>query len=219
LLIDGGWVDKIPVLPAFRLGADIVIAVDISADLQGAKRNMRGIDVVLRANEIKDSAMTELQRRLADIVIEPGVRRIHWADFESVDFCIEAGDAAASGAVPKIRELTPADYADMCDIADTHSSPASAYQNRFDAPEFQNFPTICKDYIWSIFQHSQSNFFGYFTDEGKLVAFTLRSYSRTTSLSPRTKTGRGNTSSKTVMGRRSASTERGSRSASQRRTG
>ena len=105
LLIDGGWVDKIPVLPAFRLGADIVIAVDISAELHDASRYVRGIDIVLRANTIKDTAMTELQRRLADIVIEPGVRKIHWADFESVDFCIDAGDAAATAAIPKIREL------------------------------------------------------------------------------------------------------------------
>jgi NTE family protein len=105
LLIDGGWVDKIPVLPAFRLGADIVIAVDISAELHDASRYVRGIDIVLRANTIKDTAMTELQRRLADIVIEPGVRKIHWADFESVEFCIDAGDAAATAAIPKIREL------------------------------------------------------------------------------------------------------------------
>jgi len=105
LLIDGGWVDKIPVLPAFRLGADVVIAVDISADLEDPKRYLRGIDVVLRANTIKDSVMTELHRRLADVVIEPAVRKIHWADFEAVDFCIAAGDAAASEAVPKIREL------------------------------------------------------------------------------------------------------------------
>jgi NTE family protein len=105
LLIDGGWVDKIPVLPAFRLGADIVIAVDISADLEDPKRYLRGVDVVLRANTIKDIVMTELHRRLADIVIEPAVKKIHWADFEAVNFCIEAGDAAATNAVPKIREL------------------------------------------------------------------------------------------------------------------
>lgn len=105
LLIDGGWVDKIPVLPAFRLGADVVIAVDISADLEDAKSYVRGIDVVLRANTIKDAVMTGLHRRLADILIEPAVRKIHWADFEAIDFCIEAGDTAATRAVPKIRDL------------------------------------------------------------------------------------------------------------------
>ena len=105
LLIDGGWADKVPVVPAFRLGADVVVAVDISADLDDVKRYARGIDIVMRANTIKDNVMAELQSRLADILIEPAVRKIHWADFESTDFCIDAGDAAATAAVPKIRDL------------------------------------------------------------------------------------------------------------------
>jgi NTE family protein len=105
LLIDGGWVDKIPVLPAFRLGADIVIGVDISADLEDARRYARGIDVVMRANTIKDAVMTGLHRRLADVLIEPGVRKIHWADFAAADFCIGAGDRAATEVAVAIREL------------------------------------------------------------------------------------------------------------------
>ena len=105
LLIDGGWVDKIPVLPAFRLGADVVIGVDISADLEDAKRYVRGIDVVMRANTIKDAVMTGLHRRLADVLIEPAVRKIHWADFDAAAYCIAAGDRAATAAAGSIREL------------------------------------------------------------------------------------------------------------------
>ena len=105
LLIDGGWVDKIPVLPAFRLGADVVIGVDISADLEDAKRYARGIDVVMRANTIKDAVMTGLHRRLADVLIEPAVRKIHWADFDAAAYCIAAGDRAATSAAGSIREL------------------------------------------------------------------------------------------------------------------
>jgi NTE family protein len=105
LLIDGGWVDKIPVLPAFRLGADIVIGVDISADLDEAKRYHRGIDVVTRANTIKDAVMTGLHRRLADVLIEPAVRKIHWADFGAAGYCITAGDKAVSDVAASIREL------------------------------------------------------------------------------------------------------------------
>lgn len=105
LLVDGGWVDKIPVVPAFRLGADVVIAVDISADLENARSYTRGFDVVLRANAIKDAVLVGMQRRLADVVIAPAVRHVHWADFDSVDYSIEAGDAAAVAAVPRIREI------------------------------------------------------------------------------------------------------------------
>jgi NTE family protein len=105
LLVDGGWVDKIPVLPAFRLGADIVIGVDISADLEEAKDYGKGIDVVIRATMIKDAVLTALHRRMADVVIDPDVRKIHWADFEAAEYCIEAGDKAATHAAPAIREL------------------------------------------------------------------------------------------------------------------
>jgi NTE family protein len=105
LLIDGGWVDKIPVLPAFRLGADIVIAVDISAELDDARHYARGIDIVMRANTIKDAVMTGLHRRLADVLVEPAVRKIHWADFDAAGYCIAAGDKAATEAAGPIREL------------------------------------------------------------------------------------------------------------------
>ena len=105
LLIDGGWVDKVPVLPTFRMGADVVIAVDISAELDGRRDYTRGIEVMLRANMIKDATLTAFQKRIADVLIEPAVRRIHWADFEAFDFCIAAGDLAASEAIPKIREF------------------------------------------------------------------------------------------------------------------
>lgn len=91
-------------LPAFRLGADIVIGVDISADLEEVK-DYEGFDVVIRATMIKDAVLTALHRRMADIVIDPDVKKIHWADFEAAEYCIEAGDKAATRAAPAIREL------------------------------------------------------------------------------------------------------------------
>jgi NTE family protein len=105
LLIDGGWVDKIPVMPAFRLGADAVIAIDISADLAEARDYRRGVDIMLRANSIKDAALAEHARHMADLIIEPAVRQIHWADFSDFHRCIEAGDEAARLALPAIRRL------------------------------------------------------------------------------------------------------------------
>jgi len=105
LLIDGGWVDKIPVMPAFRLGADVVIGVDISAGLENGRSYNRGVDIMVRANQIKDSAIVTFLRRLADIVIEPDIKSVHWADFGAYHRCIEAGDAATAVAIPRIRQL------------------------------------------------------------------------------------------------------------------
>jgi NTE family protein len=105
LLIDGGWVDKVPVVPTFRLGADVVIAVDISAGLDDPRGYHRGVDIMVRANAIKDWTLASYQRRLADVVIEPAVKRVHWADFSAFHECIEAGDRATMGAIDGIRHL------------------------------------------------------------------------------------------------------------------
>lgn len=104
VLVDGGWVNKVPVLPAFRLGADVVIAVDISADLEDTRDYTRGIDVFIRANAIKDAFLVAFQRRLADIIVEPAVRKVHWVDFGKVDQCITAGDESVVRVLPEIRE-------------------------------------------------------------------------------------------------------------------
>jgi NTE family protein len=105
VLIDGGWVDKIPVLPAFILGADVVIAIDITAELETDLVYERGVDIMIRANSIKDAALVENARRTADIVIEPAVKSVHWADFTDFERCIEAGDEAATRKIPEIKEL------------------------------------------------------------------------------------------------------------------
>jgi len=104
-LIDGGWVDKIPVLPAFHLGADVVIAVDITAELSAARDFRRGVDIMVRANSIKDSVLVGHSLRMADVVIEPDVGDVHWADFSAFERCMKAGDEAATQVVPRIREL------------------------------------------------------------------------------------------------------------------
>jgi NTE family protein len=105
LLIDGGWVDKLPVLPAFKLGADVVIAVDITPGLEETRGYNRGVDIMVRANAIKDSVLVAHLRRLADVVIEPATKGVHWADFGAYERCIEAGAEAARQALPRIRQM------------------------------------------------------------------------------------------------------------------
>ena len=105
VLIDGGWSDKLPVVPAFVMGADVVIAVDISAEVAQVKSYRRGVDIMVRANSIKDAALVSFSRGMADLVIQPAVKDVHWANFGDFERCITAGDEAATQVVPAIREL------------------------------------------------------------------------------------------------------------------
>lgn len=104
LLIDGGWVDQVPVGPVSALGADLVIAVEVgveSEDSDGLLRN--GLEMVLRANAITRTALCRLQLSRADFVIRPPTESIVWADFKRAEEAIVHGEAAARAAVPAIR--------------------------------------------------------------------------------------------------------------------
>lgn len=103
--IDGGWVSKIPVIEAFKMGADIVIASDISVDLEDTRNLRRGLDVLIRADAIKAEALRVFHCRLADIVVRPRVSHVHWADFVEGVTLIEEGERAARASVPDIQAL------------------------------------------------------------------------------------------------------------------
>jgi hypothetical protein len=60
---------------------------------------------MVRANAIKDAVLVGQSRRMADMVLEPRVRHVHWADFGNYRRCIEAGDEAVTEALPRIRAL------------------------------------------------------------------------------------------------------------------
>ena len=100
--IDGGWVSKIPVLAAFRQGADLVIAVDVSDDLKDAELKT-GMDVMVRANAIKSEALKKFQLRFADVLIEPEVDDHHWADFSTAMRLVKRGRKATQEKIPLIR--------------------------------------------------------------------------------------------------------------------
>lgn len=103
-LIDGGWVERVPVLCAQDMGADIVIAVDVSSDV-ATFDDKSGLDIVLRADAVTRIYLNELLARQADVVIHPAVGTTHWADFSNPKDLITAGENAALEKLIAIRTL------------------------------------------------------------------------------------------------------------------
>ena len=56
-----------------------------------------------RANNLRDTTLVDFSRALADVLIEPDVGHVHWADFDAWEACVEAGDAATTAAIPEIK--------------------------------------------------------------------------------------------------------------------
>ena len=102
-LVDGGWIDRVPVAPARNLGADLVIAVDVAEEPDEDTDLSTGLGIVLRTYDITRCALGRLQLEEADVVVCPDVSQVHWADFSRLDECIWAGAKALREKSEEIR--------------------------------------------------------------------------------------------------------------------
>jgi NTE family protein len=100
--VDGGVVSPVPVDAARQLGADFVIAVDISTKTTGeTPKNLLG--VVNQSITIMGQELGKQELARADIVIRPKVNDVGPADFERRNAVILEGERAALAALPQIR--------------------------------------------------------------------------------------------------------------------
>ncbi|QSX78565.1 patatin-like phospholipase family protein [Agrilutibacter solisilvae] len=100
--VDGGVVSPVPVDAARQLGADFVIAVDISTKVDG--RNPGSLlGNVNQSITIMGQKLGQQEMARADIVIRPRVNDIGAADFEQRNIAILEGERAALAAMPQIR--------------------------------------------------------------------------------------------------------------------
>ncbi len=100
--VDGGVVSPVPVDAARQLGADIVIAVDISSKARGkAPGDLLG--TVGQSIAIMGQKLGQAELSRADVVIRPEVLDIGAADFSQRANAILEGEKAALAAMPRIK--------------------------------------------------------------------------------------------------------------------
>lgn len=102
LLVDGGWVERVPVICAQNLGADVIIAVDVSSEIAKFEESS-GLDIVLRADAVTRVFLNGLLLDEADVSIRPNVGRIHWADFSDPRGLVREGELATLEQMVAIR--------------------------------------------------------------------------------------------------------------------
>ncbi|MEO7105799.1 MAG: patatin-like phospholipase family protein [Rhodoferax sp.] len=100
--VDGGLVSPVPVRAARQMGAELVIAVDISSPPDG---NLAGgtMDVLLQTFSIMSKSINYFELKEADVVIKPALMGVSSADFGSRKKSIEAGRKAMLQAMPQLR--------------------------------------------------------------------------------------------------------------------
>jgi NTE family protein len=101
--IDGGAVSPIPVRYAKQMGADVVIAVDISAIPEG-QPTKGAVDILLQTFNIMGHAISQYELQDADVVMRPKLEGIGSAEFSARRLSILAGREAALMVMPQLKE-------------------------------------------------------------------------------------------------------------------
>ena len=100
--VDGGVTSPVPVDAARQLGADIVIAVDISAKAADGKADGL-LGTVGQSINIMGEKLGAQELARADVVIRPKVGQIGATAFEQKNQAILEGERATLAAIPTIR--------------------------------------------------------------------------------------------------------------------
>jgi NTE family protein len=101
--VDGGLVAPVPVRYAREMGADFVIAVNISSqpEMQAA---VSSVDVMLQSFAIMGQRINQSELKEADIVLQPRLGTMKGSDFNGRNLAILAGEQAASDAMADIKQ-------------------------------------------------------------------------------------------------------------------
>ena len=119
MLVDGGIANNLPVDIARQMGADIVIAVDISTDLSARNQLTSSVEITSQLTSIMIQRNTRAQIRTLredDVLIRPELGDIASGDFSKAAEAVATGRKKAETMKPQLARLTVEDQGFMAYI-------------------------------------------------------------------------------------------------------
>ncbi|OWZ84182.1 patatin-like phospholipase family protein [Natranaerobius trueperi] len=104
LLVDGAIVDRMPVSLCHSLGAEFIIAVDVSTQISEVEVNSI-FDVIVQSMNIMQSELLKTNREECDLLIRPDVQSINPNHFSSAEKAIAAGEKAGRDIIPALERV------------------------------------------------------------------------------------------------------------------
>lgn len=104
-LIDGSASESVPAGKVRELGADRVLAVDVTRELKIIEEPQNVFEILYRAEDISSYHLSVLKLREANLVISPAVKNLSWADFDKAELIISAGEKVALDNLENILQL------------------------------------------------------------------------------------------------------------------
>jgi len=103
-LVDGGLVSNLPTDLVRSIGADIVVASDVSSDYSNVEPT-NVLSTITQAVYIQGQQINRENRSLADVIITPDLQNISPMDLTRSAECIDAGSRAARRGVLEVKRL------------------------------------------------------------------------------------------------------------------
>ncbi|MBU1396125.1 MAG: patatin-like phospholipase family protein [Gammaproteobacteria bacterium] len=100
--VDGGLTSPVPAQSARAMGADFVIAVDIS-NVSRRDKLTGTLDVLLQTFAIMGHAISSHELKDADVVVRPKTAAVSSTDFEGRHLAILEGEKAAAAIMPELK--------------------------------------------------------------------------------------------------------------------
>ncbi len=105
--VDGGLVSPVPVRYARQMGAQLVIAVDISSAPEGNAADSQ-LQILLQTFAIMGKSINSFELKDAELVVRPALVGVKSGDFSAKRRAIDAGKLAMQQAIPQLRALIEA---------------------------------------------------------------------------------------------------------------
>jgi NTE family protein len=116
--VDGGVVNNFPIDVAISLGADIIIAVDITAETSKINEKSNLVTILDKLATYNGNRKTETHKKLADLLIVPDVKDHDTIDFGNLNELVVAGEDAAEKYGYILANLSsPKDFNEIKDKA------------------------------------------------------------------------------------------------------
>ncbi len=100
--VDGGLVSPVPVRYARQMGAELIVAVDISSAPEGNAASDT-LQILLQTFSIMGKSINTFELREADLVVRPALVGVASSDFSARRRAIEAGRVAMQALLPQLR--------------------------------------------------------------------------------------------------------------------
>ena len=101
--VDGGLVSPVPVLTAREMGADVIIAVDISAKPRGGSAPLGWWGLLDQSINILSQQAIRAELAVADVVIQPSVQHADALNLDQRHEFLLEGEKIAQQLLPKIK--------------------------------------------------------------------------------------------------------------------